>query len=62
MHRIVSGAPGPYRVKTATLGKMEVRSAIIHQTVQCATRLSGEPAEQWLPAPMVNSIKCYSEQ
>jgi hypothetical protein len=61
-HRTVSGAPGPYRCELATLGKMEARSAIIHRTVQCATGLSGEPAEQRLPAPTVNSAKCYSEQ
>jgi hypothetical protein len=29
-HWTVSGAPGPYRVKPATLGKIEARSAIIH--------------------------------
>jgi hypothetical protein len=32
------------------LGNSEARSAIIHRTVWCATRLSGEPAEQRLPA------------
>jgi hypothetical protein len=57
VHRTVSGAPGPYRVKSATLGKMEARSAIIHRTVRCATGLSGEPAEQRLSAPMVDSAK-----
>jgi hypothetical protein len=36
-HRTVSGAPGPYRVKSATLGKMQARSAIIHRTVRCAS-------------------------
>jgi hypothetical protein len=56
-HRIVSGAPGPYRVKPATLGKIEPSSAIIHQTVRCATGLSGEPVEQRLLAPMVDSTK-----
>jgi hypothetical protein len=42
-HRTVSGAPGPYRVQAATLGFKQVRSAIIHRTVLCATGLSGEP-------------------
>jgi hypothetical protein len=61
-HRTVSGAPGSYRCETATLGKMEVRSSIIHRTIQCATGLSGEPVEQRLPAPTVDSAKCYSVQ
>jgi hypothetical protein len=43
-HRTVSGAPGPYRVQTATLGFSHARSAIIHRTVRCATGLSGVPA------------------
>jgi hypothetical protein len=34
----LSGAPGPYRVKPATLGKTQARSAIIHRTVRCASR------------------------
>jgi hypothetical protein len=32
----------------ATLGNSRAPSAIIHRTVQCATGLSGEPAEQRL--------------
>jgi hypothetical protein len=56
-HRTVSGAPGPHRVKPATLGKMDAHSAIIHRTVWCATGLSGEPAEQRLSAPTVDSAK-----
>jgi hypothetical protein len=59
-HRTVSGAPGSYRCQLATLGKMEACSAIIHRTVLCATTLSDEPAEQRLPAPIVDSAKCYS--
>jgi hypothetical protein len=53
-HRTVSGAPGPYSCQPVTLGKTKARSAIIHQTIQCATGLSGEPAEQWLFAPTVD--------
>jgi hypothetical protein len=53
----MSGAPGSYRVEPATLEKMEARSAIIHRTVRCATGLSGEPPEQRLPAPTVDSAK-----
>jgi hypothetical protein len=56
-HQTVSGAPGSYRVKSATLGKMEARSAIIHRTVRCATGHSGEPAEQRLSVPTVDSAK-----
>jgi hypothetical protein len=43
VHRTVSDAPGPYRVEPDTLRKTEACSAIIHRTVRCATRLSGEP-------------------
>jgi hypothetical protein len=35
-HRTVSGAPGPYRVKPATLEKTQAHFALIHRTVQCA--------------------------
>jgi hypothetical protein len=55
--RTVSGAPWPYRVEPATLGKMEARSAIIRRTVRCATGLSGVPPEQRLSAPTVDSAK-----
>jgi hypothetical protein len=34
----LSGAPGPYRVQPATLGKTQARSSIIHRTVRCASR------------------------
>jgi hypothetical protein len=56
-HRTVSGAPGPYRLEPATLEKLEARSAIIHRTVRCVTRLSGEPAKQWLPVHQRLSAK-----
>ena len=36
-HRTVSGASGPYRVQTPTLGFLRARSAIIHQTVRCTS-------------------------
>jgi hypothetical protein len=36
-HRTVSGAPGPYRVQTTTLGFSPARSAIIHRTVRCTS-------------------------
>jgi hypothetical protein len=34
-HRTVSGAPGPYSLKLATLGFLRARSTIIHRTVWC---------------------------
>jgi hypothetical protein len=49
-HRTVFGAPGPHKIEPATLGKTKAHSAIIHRTIQCATGLSGEPAEQRLSA------------
>jgi hypothetical protein len=52
-HRIVSDAPGPYKDELATLGFLQVHSAIIHRTVRCATRLSGVTAEQRLLRTMV---------
>jgi hypothetical protein len=61
-HRTVSGAPGPYRPKPATLGNLEARSAIIHQTVRCAIRLSGEAVEQWLPARQRSTVQSYSSE
>jgi hypothetical protein len=36
-HRTVSGVPGPYDFKLATFGFQKGRSAIIHQTVRCAS-------------------------
>jgi hypothetical protein len=62
-HRTVSGAPGRTANEPATLGNSRARSAIIHQIVWCATGLSGEPAEQWLPAhPMVDNGDVRAEQ
>jgi hypothetical protein len=40
----------PYNDELATLENSRTRSAIIHRTIRCATRLSGEPVEQRLPA------------
>jgi hypothetical protein len=61
-NQIVSGAPRSYRCQPATLGDLETSSAIIHGTVRCATGLSGEQAEQRLPAPTVDSAKCYNDE
>jgi hypothetical protein len=43
-HRTVSAAPGPYNSELATFGFLERHSTIIHQTVWCATGLSGAPS------------------
>jgi hypothetical protein len=37
-HRTLSGAPRPYEEETATHGFQQAHSAIIHQTVRCASR------------------------
>jgi hypothetical protein len=36
-HQTVSGAPGPYRIKLATLGFLQPRSALIHRTIRCTS-------------------------
>jgi hypothetical protein len=62
-HRTVSGALGPYNSVLATYGFLRPRSALIHRTIRCATRLSGAPAEQWLPAQRstaTNTCERYS--
>jgi hypothetical protein len=43
------------QLKPATLGFSQARSAIIHRTVRCATRLSGESACNGSLAPTVDS-------
>jgi hypothetical protein len=58
----LSGAPRTYRCQPATLGNLQTRSTIIHRTVRCAIGLSYELAEQRLPAPTVDSAKCYSDE
>jgi hypothetical protein len=55
------------QLKLFTFGFLRRSSAIIHQTVRCATGLSGAPAEQWLSARngrlcKVNSWIQMSEQ
>jgi hypothetical protein len=50
----------------ATLENSRTRSTIIHRTVQCTTRLSGEPVEQRLPArqwsPAVVNSACQKSE
>jgi hypothetical protein len=68
-HRTVSGAPGPYKGQPGALGKMQVRSAIIHRTIRCATGLSGVPPDcpvsqraTTIQRATVDSDRSYSEQ
>jgi hypothetical protein len=42
-HRTVSGALGPYKDELATLGFLQARSAIIHQTVRCDSEAMTTP-------------------
>jgi hypothetical protein len=49
-HRTLSGAPGQAAANQPLSDFCQARSTIIHRTIWCATGLSGEPAEQWLPA------------
>jgi hypothetical protein len=61
-HRTVSGAPGPYRVQTTTLGFSQARSAKIHRTVRYATGLSGAPTEQRLTRTMVDCKSWWTDE
>jgi hypothetical protein len=62
-HRTVFGAPWPYRCQAGTLENSRARSAINHQTVWCATGLSGEPAGNDYPTPTVDcKSTSHSEQ
>jgi hypothetical protein len=56
-HTRLSGVPGPYRTEPATLGFQKAHSAIIHQTIRCATVLSGAPAERRLSSTTVDCKK-----
>jgi hypothetical protein len=51
-HQTVSGAPYPYEDEPATLGKTEPRSAIIHLTVQCASRATTTRSNGRLQKPL----------
>jgi hypothetical protein len=51
----LSGAPGAIQSELFTFGFIRRHSAIIHRTVQCATRLSGVPPEQGLGSATVDS-------
>jgi hypothetical protein len=64
-HRTVSGAPGPYSLKLATLGFLRARSAIIHRTVRCtsgATAPSRNDRLQKLENQMNSEEQCAQSQ
>jgi hypothetical protein len=50
-HRTLSGAQAEAPRELAALGFSQSHSTKIHQTIRCATRLSGEPTEQRSTAP-----------
>ena len=59
-HRTVSGAPGSYNSKPATLGNLKTRSTIIHRTVRCATGLSDdEPPDYPVSQRSNGSLRTY---
>jgi hypothetical protein len=67
VHRTVSSAPGPSTIKPATLGKS--KGTLRYNSPDCpvCTGLSGEPAEQRLPArqrstAQMNSDEQYSDR
>jgi hypothetical protein len=50
----MSGAPGTVQSELFTFGFLRCRSAIIHQTVRCATGLFGAPSGATAPSAMVD--------
>jgi hypothetical protein len=61
-HRTVSGAPGPYSLKLATLRFLRAHSAIIHRTLRCAsgattTSRNGRLQKLKIRAPGKNSAR-----
>jgi hypothetical protein len=63
-HRTLSGAPGPYRLKPATLGNSVAPSAIIHRTVQWASGAMAPcaPTVDYAESTVVNSAAQKSER
>jgi hypothetical protein len=53
-HRTVSRAPGVVQSELFTFGFLRRRSAIIHRTVRCTTRLSGAPSRATAPSATVD--------
>jgi hypothetical protein len=51
VYRTLSDAQAEAPRELVALGFSQSHSAIIHQTVRCATELSGEPTEQRSTAP-----------
>jgi hypothetical protein len=53
---------GSYSFKLATFRFLDSRSAIIHRSVRCGTRLSGVPAERRLASATVDSNGCLQRE
>jgi hypothetical protein len=61
-HRIVSGAPGPYKSKLATFGFLQRHSTIIHRTVRCAKRSNDSRRNGRLHStPDSTTVRCRSQ-
>jgi hypothetical protein len=60
-HRTVSSAPGSSTPNLPPSGIRGGRSAIIHRTVRCSTRLSGVPSRATTPSAN-GRLQRYSEQ
>jgi hypothetical protein len=62
-HRTLSGAPGQAPFEQATLGNSEARSAIIHQTIWCASGATAPyaPTDDCVESTVVNSAAHKSE-
>jgi hypothetical protein len=58
----LSGALGTVQAELFTFGFLESRSAIIHRTIRCTTRLSDVPAEQRLRSATVDSNGCLQRE
>jgi hypothetical protein len=59
-HRTVSGAPGPYRVQTTTLGFLQAHFAIIHRIVRCTTGVR-LPAQRSTATVPLTALQCAAE-
>jgi hypothetical protein len=58
----VFGAPGPYRCQPATLGNSRARSAIIHRTVQCASRATASSRQRsTMPSEQCSTVSRRSQ-
>jgi hypothetical protein len=60
-HQIVSGAPGPYSLKLATLGFLRACPAMIHRSVRCTSGVMAIQRNgrlQWTPCSATVREQC----